>query len=97
MSNYNCPSIACFIIMKKYQMTDYFFSNVLKKRPYVSFEICRLIIENPVFMEKQFDGRVRFWGIFQDKYLRVVTLEDECTIHNAFFDRGFSLEKRGLG
>ena len=25
----------------------------------------------------------------RSKYLRVVTLEDSKTIHNAFFDRGF--------
>lgn len=83
--------------MKKYMMTDYFFESVIRKRPYVTMEICRQVIENPIYMEEQFDGKVRFWGIVQEKYLRVVTLEDERTIHNAFFDRGFNLEKRGLG
>lgn len=83
--------------MKKYNMTDYFFNNVLTKRPYVSLETCISLIENPVFKEKQFDGRVRFWGIFRERYFRVVTLENETTIHNAFFDRSFDLSKRGLG
>ena len=38
------------------------------------------------------DNRYRFWGMVPDLeggYLRVVTLDDRCTIHNAFPDRGF--------
>ena len=45
-----------------------------------------------MFVEKQPDGRFRFWGKvpeFDNKYLRVVTLNDQKTIHNAFFDRNF--------
>jgi len=39
----------------------------------------------------QADGRIRKWGYIKevDKYLRVVVLEDNETIHNAFFDRDF--------
>jgi hypothetical protein len=39
----------------------------------------------------QTDGRKRKWGYIKevDKYLRVVVLEDNETIHNAFFDRDF--------
>ena len=43
----------------------------------------------------QDDGRVRFWGwiategLTNARALRVVTLEDGETIHNAFFDRNF--------
>jgi hypothetical protein len=40
----------------------------------------------------QKDNRIRFWGKVDelgDKVLRVVTLGDGVTIHNAFFDRGF--------
>ena len=50
------------------------------------------MIQNPVKKEVQSDGRVRFWGKVEEwegKYLRVVTLEDGFTIHNAFIDRGF--------
>ena len=38
------------------------------------------------------DGRIRRWKkIFaaNNKYLRVVLLEDGITVHNAFFDRRF--------
>jgi hypothetical protein len=43
----------------------------------------------------QDDGRIRHWGrvTLQDeakpRILRVVTLEDGVTIHNAFLDRDF--------
>jgi hypothetical protein len=40
----------------------------------------------------QSDGRIRKWKkIFEanNKYLRVVLLEDGLTVHNAFFDRRF--------
>jgi len=42
--------------------------------------------------EVQPDGRIGFWEKVEQlggKYLRVVTLEDGFTIHNAFIDRGF--------
>jgi hypothetical protein len=41
----------------------------------------------------QADGRIRRWAQIPEmdgRYLRVVLLADGETIHNAFFDRGFS-------
>ncbi|MBI4848030.1 MAG: hypothetical protein HY808_05555 [Nitrospirae bacterium] len=72
--------------------TPYFRNEILRKRPYLEIEICRNIISNPIKKETQPDGRIRFWGkieTMENKYLRVVTLEDGVTIHNAFIDRGF--------
>ena len=83
--------------MKIFLTTFYFDHIILKKRDYITLEICIQIIEYPLFSENQKDGRIRFWGKYQNKYLRVVTLEDGLTVHNAFFDRNFNLEKRGLG
>ncbi len=43
--------------------------------------------------EIQTDGRIRRWAKIpeaDDKYLRVILLEDGETVHNAFFDRSFS-------
>ncbi len=65
---------------------------VLRKRPYLRREWCISIVENPLHAERQEDGRYRYWGIVPElpgRYLRVVTLEDQRTIHNAFLDRGF--------
>lgn len=42
--------------------------------------------------ETQSDGRIRRWARISaanNKYLRVVLLEDGETVHNAFFDRSF--------
>lgn len=78
--------------MIAYKYTAYFENEVLRKRPYLRKEWCIRIIENPISVEIQSDNRVRFWGRireFDDHILRVVTLGDRVTIHNAFPDRGF--------
>lgn len=52
------------------------------------------VLENPVRIEEQLDDNwIRYWAYIDeiDKYLRVVTLEDGITIHNAFPDRDFKL------
>ncbi len=72
--------------------TAYFLEQVLRKRPYILPEWCLEVIANPVQQEIQSDGRIRFWGYIKEldgKALRVVTLEDGETIHNAFPDSGF--------
>jgi len=46
--------------------------------------------------EEQPGGRVRYWTFVNElgKYLRVVTLADGETVHNAFPDRGFREESK---
>lgn len=78
--------------MEKYKFTDYFLNEVLRKRSYIKKEWCCKIIENPIKVEKQEGNRYRFWGKVEEldnRIIRVVTLEDKLTIHNAFPDRGF--------
>jgi hypothetical protein len=80
--------------------TRYFDQQVLRKRPYIEREWCREVLAAPIRREVQSDGRVRFWGKIvlagdsQARYLRVVTLEDGETVHNAFFDRNFREERQ---
>jgi hypothetical protein len=80
--------------------TRYFDEQVLRKRPYIRREWCEQVLAVPLRREAQADGRVRLWGKIalagglQTRYLRVVTLEDGETVHNAFFDRNFREEKR---
>ena len=71
--------------------TPYFEEQVLRKRPYIQREWCQRTIENPLKKEIQKNGRIRYWQYISelDKYLRVVTLDDGETIHNAFPDRNF--------
>lgn len=80
--------------MDKYKFTPYFENEVLRKRPYLKKEWCIRVIENPIKVEPQENNRFRFWGKIEGiegKILRVVTLEDKSTIHNAFPDRRFEL------
>ncbi|MFM7578134.1 MAG: hypothetical protein ACKN9E_15340 [Microcystaceae cyanobacterium] len=78
--------------MTQYKFTEYFNKEVLQKRPYLKKEWCIYVIENPLKMEAQEHNRFRFWGIITEldnRILRVITLEDKTTIHNAFPDRRF--------
>ena len=76
-----------------FSFTAYFESKVLAKRPYISREMCIRVVEQPVRVEHQTDDeRVRFWAPVPEldgRVLRVVTLSDQRTIHNAFPDRRF--------
>ncbi|MCE9630663.1 MAG: hypothetical protein K8S94_08115 [Planctomycetia bacterium] len=79
--------------MTEYKFTGYFLNEVLRKRPYIKTEWCIFVIENAVRSEPQEANRWRFWAAIPERdgrYLRVVTLEDKITIHNAFPDRGFT-------
>ena len=71
--------------------TRYFEEQVLRKRPYLRREWCQAALNRPLRRDVQADGRVRYWIMVPEmgKYLRVVTLEDGETVHNAFFDRMF--------
>jgi hypothetical protein len=75
-----------------YSFTEYFESVVLQKRNYLKKEWCIRVIENPLRMEAQEHNRFRFWGAvpeLEGRILRVVTLSDKKTIHNAFPDRRY--------
>lgn len=79
--------------------TRYFEEQVLRKRPYIERSWCEAVLRSPLRRETQDDGRLRFWGEvvrrgdMAGRILRVVTLEDGETVHNAFFDRNFRKEK----
>ena len=78
--------------------TRYFEEQVLRKRPYLKREWCERIIAAPIKWEWQSDGRIRFWGTVPElggRALRVVTLGDGETVHNAFPDRNFALPGNG--
>ena len=78
--------------MAPYKFTEYFESEVLRKRPYLRREWCIAVLRNPERVERQEANRYRFWARvpeFGNRYLRVVTLDAQTTIHNAFPDRGF--------
>lgn len=75
--------------------TRYFEEQVLRKRPYLRREWIEAALADPLARKAQPDGRVRFWRRVdladegKSYILRVVTLEDGETVHNAFFDRNY--------
>jgi hypothetical protein len=75
------------------RFTEYFEKKVLAKRPYLTKELCIRVVEAPLRFERQEANRYRFWRAvpeLEGKFLRVITLEDKVTIHNAFLDRRFT-------
>jgi hypothetical protein len=72
--------------------TRYFDEQVLRKRPYILPKWCEKALREPLRKKVQADGRVRHWVFVEERgqYLRVVTPEDNITMHNAFFDRNFT-------
>ena len=65
---------------------------VLRKRTYLRKDWCIRVLQAPAREERQEGDRWRFWAAIPEldgRYLRVVTLADKVTIHNAFPDRRF--------
>jgi len=78
--------------MSEIRFTRYFESIVLRKRPYLKREWCIYVLQNAIRHEPQEHNRHRFWAAIEEldgRYLRVITLEDMVTVHNAFPDRRF--------
>lgn len=72
--------------------TAYFASIVRLKRPDIEMEWIAQVLANPIKTITQPDGRICHWANIlaaEGRALRVVTLADGETIHNAFFDRNF--------
>jgi hypothetical protein len=75
--------------------TRYFAEQVMRKRAYLTVEMCQQVVQKPLRQTIQDDGRIRHWGSVtlpgeqEARILRVITLEDGETLHNAFLDRGY--------
>ena len=63
-----------------------------KDRSAIELSWIERAISNPIAEVIQSDGRIRRWAKIpeaENRYLRVILLEDGETVHNAFFDRSF--------
>lgn len=73
--------------------TRYFEYDVLRRqdRQAVAPDSIERTLTSPYRVERQSDGRWRYWLFVEPagKWLRVVTLPDGLTVHNAFYDRSF--------
>lgn len=78
--------------MQNLKFTNYFLHTMQRPdRKHIKMEWIEQVYRFPEHQVIQADGRKRMWGYIKeaDKYLRIVVLEDQQTIHNAFFDRDF--------
>jgi hypothetical protein len=73
--------------------TTAYFRHTRKRadRAWIRIEWIERVLRSPVATEIQSDGRVRRWAWIEEtaKFLRVITLADGETVHNAFFDKDF--------
>ena len=75
------------------KFTKYFINRWQKPdRAWIKVEWIENVLNHPQHKQVQLDGRIRRWAAIPEannRYLRVVTLSDGETVHNAFFDRRF--------
>ena len=80
--------------MPSFLTTEYFRHTRLRPdRAGILDEWILRAIDTPLREEVQSDGRIRRWALIselENRALRVILLPDAKTVHNAFFDRGFT-------
>ena len=67
--------------------TNYFNEFASQKHSEVRREWIERVLANPVKYEMQTNNRVSYWGKIEEaegRFLRVITLDDGETVHNAF-------------
>ena len=77
------------------KFTEYFLHTRRRSdKQWIELAWIERVVNSYVREEVQADGRIRRWARIdeaENRYLRVVLLEDGETVHNAFFDRSFTL------
>lgn len=77
------------------KFTSYFLhTRTRPDRAIIRDEWIRDVLEKPEKREIQSDGRIRLWSRIpgmDNRVLRIIVLEDQITVHNAFFDRNAKL------
>jgi len=73
----------------------YYDLRVRRDRPEVKDEYTERVMADPVAVRQQDNGFSQMWGWIEEeqKWLRVITLEDRETAENAFFDRRYEGSK----
>ena len=77
--------------------TRYFlYTHERPDRQNIRLEWIEKVVLQPDHEVIQADGRIRRWKRIpeaENRYLRVILLDDRKTVHNAFFDRSFRGDK----
>lgn len=74
------------------KFTQYFLATRERDdRKNIKLDWIEFVYHDAIYEIIQADGRIKRWGFIEEeqKYLRIIILEDKETIHNAFFDRNF--------
>lgn len=78
---------------KSLSMTEYFKNSILQRRVEFLDREKDIIewISHPTKTEAQSDGRIKIFArdLKENKWVRIILLEDGKTIHNIFYDRNF--------
>lgn len=73
--------------------TKYFKATRIRPdREIIKGEWIQYVVQHPERDQIQADARIKRWARIEEmegRYLRVILLADDETIHNVFFDRGF--------
>ncbi len=73
--------------------TKYFKATRIRPdREIIKDEWIQYVVQHPERDQIQADARIKRWARIEEmegRYLRVILLADDETIHNVFFDRGF--------
>lgn len=58
--------------------TAYFRDSVMTRRPYLQMAWIEQVVQNPVRIEVQENGRIRYWAYIEElgKYLRIIVEPD---------------------
>ncbi len=90
--------IGCFKHEKAFMKYTQYFLHMKQRsdRAKIKMEWIVETVNNPDYVKVQPDGRIRKWRKVEeeDKFLRVILLQDGETVHNAFFDRSFKRENK---
>ncbi len=74
--------------------TTQYFDHVRKRpdRAIITDAWIKEVIDNVIETRVQADAKFKKWAFIKDvgRFLRVILLEDGETVHNAFFDRGYT-------
>ena len=87
------------LFLEGMKFTEYFNITKLRgDRANIDMKWIEQAFYHPDFEEIQTDGRYRRWTFVseENKFLRIIVLEDNETIHNAFFDRSFKGKEKEL-
>lgn len=95
MKFFRCVFSGFFIFVKMKTKNYFDHTRNREDRSFIKDEWIEFVVNYPEHEVIQSDGRIKRWARifeYENRFLRVILLDDNETIHNAFFDRSFRIE-----